>query len=274
MDSQTYKSYQELLFPIAYNMLGSQSDAEDLIQETLIKWLDLDREKIENQRGYLVRILVNKCLNFLRNRQREQLEAAPETDASTTIPFRVEHQHSLSMGFHLMLAKLTPTERAVFLLKDIFAFSHKEIAEMLDLSQENCRQILVRARKHLKRDKNRYEVAPQHHQELVDTFIEVIEGEDLGQLLELLKEDIELDVIQPAAYQAMYGSLAVGEFLRHQVRLGYKMKIVELGGIPTLVWYNGNEAIFKIDLEWEGEEVNHIDLQSLIPRKELEFIIA
>ncbi|MCI4670884.1 MAG: sigma-70 family RNA polymerase sigma factor [Bacteroidia bacterium] len=263
MDAQTYKSYQSLLFPIAYNMLGSQDDADDLVQETLIKWLDVDKENIENQRAYLVRILVNKCLNFLRSRQKEQLEEAPESNETVTMPFRVDHPFSLSISFKLMLSRLSPMERAVFLLKDVFSFSHKEIAEMLNISQENCRQILVRARRHLKKDKERYSVAPQHHRELVNTFMEVVEGEDLGQLLELLKEDIELDILKPAAQLSMKGRFRVGEYLRRPTYLGYKLKLIELNGVPTLVWYNGKEAILKLDIFWEGEEIQRIESEEI-----------
>lgn len=263
MDAQTYKSYQKLLFPIAYNMLGNQDDADDLVQESLIKWLDVDQEKIENTRAYLVRILVNKCLNFLRTRQREQLEEAPESGETVSMPFRVDHPFSLSMSFHLMLTRLSPMERAVFLLKDVFSFSHKEISDMLNISQENCRQILVRARKALRKDKERYSVAPHHHKEMVDTFIEVVEGEDLGQLLELLKEDIELDVIKPAAAFSMQGRLRVGEFLRRQVYLGYKLKLVDIGGIPTLIWYNGKEALVRLDLDWEDRELQHVSFEPI-----------
>ena len=264
MDTQTYKSLQNLLFPIAYNMLGNQDDAEDLVQETLIKWLDVDQEKIENKRAYLVRILVNKCLNFLRTSQREKTEEEPQSNETVNMPFRVDHPFSLSMSFHLMLSRLNPTERAVFLLKDVFSFSHKEIADILSINQENCRQILVRARKHLKRNKEKYPVAPQHHKELVETFIEVVEGEDLGHLLELLKEDIGLDIVKPAAVVNMMGRLRVGEYLRRPLYLGYKLKLVELNGVPTLIWYNGQEAMLKLDLLWEGGEVRHISQEELI----------
>lgn len=265
MTSLTYQSYREMLFPIAYNMLGSQSDAEDLIQETLIKWLDWDKSNIENERGYLVRTLVNKCLNFIRDRKRENYELpAEKAEHAVHMPFRVEHDFSLSMSMHQMMAKLSPMERAVFLLKDIFNYTHKEIAEILGISEANCRQILVRARKHLKGERPRFDVDREEHLHLYKTFVDVCEGEDLSALLEILKADIALDVIEPAAASTtIQGSLKVAETLLAQHRQGFRYEIMWLKDLPFLVAYLYFKPAKLIRLEGNGEVIERIRIQDL-----------
>ncbi|MEO0582356.1 MAG: sigma-70 family RNA polymerase sigma factor [Bacteroidota bacterium] len=266
MTSLTYQSYKEMLFPIAYNMLGSQSDAEDLVHETLIKWLDWDKSEIENERGYLVRTLINKCLNFIRDRKKENLDLSTEKqDTAVHMPFRVEHDFSLSMSMHQLMAKLNPTERAVFLLKDIFNYTHKEIAEILDISEANCRQILVRARKHLKKSSSRFDVDQDDHQHLYRTFVDVCEGEDLSALLDLLKADIELEVLKPAATtaQTVKGNLQVAETLLAQHRQGLRYKLMFIKDMPYLVAYLYLHPIKYIQLEGNGQEIQRIRIQDL-----------
>jgi RNA polymerase sigma factor (sigma-70 family) len=191
--------YHSLLYPIAYNLLGDTDDAADLVQETLLKWLSMEHDAIENPRGYLVKTLINKCLNHIRSHKRlESLSAdADQPGASRAyLPAFLRDRQHLSLGLLALLEKLSPAERAVFMLREVFDFSHKEVADILGLTEEYCRQILRRARQRLKDDRVRFNVDEAEHQEWVDTFVEVCEGEDFGELLSLLQRDIR---IEPAA---------------------------------------------------------------------------
>ncbi len=253
MTQSILSEYRDLLFPIAYNMLGSISDAEDLVQETMLKWLSLDRAEIDNERGYLVRMLVNRCLNFLRDRQREQIgDVEQQAEANHLIdhlPAYVDMGPSLSLGVQAMLAKLSPQERAVFLLKEVFNFSHREIAEMLEISEAYCRQILRRARVHLRQEQQRFDVDPDRHLQLYRTFVEVCQGQDLHQLLELLKEDIEVEISRPAASaQRLQGRSAVACWLLQQHHPALRYELQWLGQFPAVVVYLYAQPLRRIRL--------------------------
>jgi RNA polymerase sigma factor (sigma-70 family) len=253
MTQAILSEYRDLLFPIAYNMLGSISDAEDLVQETMLKWLSLDQQAIDNERGYLVRMLVNRCLNFLRDRQREQVgeveSAAAENYLVDHLPAYVDMGPSLSLGVQAMLAKLSPQERAVFLLKEVFNFSHREIADMLEITEAYCRQILRRARVHLREEQQRFEVDPARHLQLYRTFVEVCQGQDLHQLLELLKEDIELDIARPAASaQLLRGRATVACWLQQQHNPALRYELQWLGHFPAVVVYLYAQPLRRIRL--------------------------
>jgi RNA polymerase sigma-70 factor (ECF subfamily) len=260
--------YRDLLLPIAYNMLGSTSDAEDLVQETMLKWLSLDRETIQNERGYLVRILVNRCLNFIRDRRREQpddVEAQAEANLLTDhLPAYIDMGPSLSLGVQAMLAKLSPMERAVFLLKEVFHFSHKELADILDISEAYCRQILRRARAHLQAENQRFEVDPDRHLQLYRTFVEVCQGQDLHQLLELLKEDIDLDISRPAASaQRLRGRAAVAWWLQQQHQVALRYELQWLGKFPAVVVYLYAQPLRRIRVIAEGGQIARLVVEAL-----------
>lgn len=262
MSESAYHQYYPTLFPIAYNILGSASDAEDLVQETLLKWLTMGKTDVENIRGYLVKTLVNKCLNHIRNRKKEvrQPDIAPEL-LTDFLPGIIDKGQTLSLGMRAMLEKLSPVERAVFLLKEVFDYSHKEIAELLDITEEYCRQILTRARRHLRDNRQRFEVNPEHHLLIYQTFVEVCKGENLSELLHILREDIELDVSQPAAI--LSGRMQVAEYLLGQHRMGLRYEILWLKDLPAIVAYLYHQPVRIIRLEGNGTEISSIHIEVL-----------
>ncbi|MDW3650133.1 MAG: sigma-70 family RNA polymerase sigma factor [Bacteroidia bacterium] len=267
MTSTAYSDYQKLLFPIAKNMLGNDSDAEDLVQETLFKWLTMAKKDIENIRGYLVKTLVNKCLNFIRDRKREsgkEVEVAPEL-LKNHLPAWIEHAHGLSLGMLALLEKLSATERAVFLLKEVFGYSHREIAELLGISEENSRQILARAKRHLKNDRQRFTADPDHHLELYQSFVQVIKGGDLGQLLEILREDIDLDIMRPAA--SLTGKQVVAEYLIQHLPVYGQFHLYMYKGLPLLTLYLLGKPFLQLKLWGNGEKLQRIEINPLKKRE-------
>ena len=261
MTKSIYSDYKNLLFPIALNMLGNPTDAEDLVQETMLKWLSLEKDHIQNVKGYLVKTLINKCLNFIRDQKKKEqsdIEIAPEL-LIDHLPAYIENRDSLSLGLLAMLEKLSAMERAVFLLKEIFGYSHKEIADILDINEVYCRQILSRARRHLQNDRQRFQVSPERHLHLVKTFVEVCEGENLSGLLEILKEDIELDISRPAA--SLRGNFVVAEYLLGLYRLGYGFQIQWLNQLPAIVVYLLNKPAMIIHLEGDDVGIDRIQVE-------------
>lgn len=276
MSTHLFQDYHQLLFPVAYKMLGDAADAEDLVQETMLKWLSVPRrDEIENPKGYLVRTLMNKCLNFIRDhrKKRSEVEIAPEL-LTDHLPGLIDKQPALALGMQAMLEKLTPMERAVFLLKEIFNYSHKEIAEMLDLNEEYCRQLLSRARRHLRNDRQRFEAKPEQHLQLYQTFIEVCKGADLGQLLKVLREDIRIDISRPAA--SLQGALPVGEMLMRLPHKQIRYEWMWLKDLPVLVAYLYQQAAWVIRLEGHDQSISSIQIEVLgdQPLSPLDFLHA
>lgn len=233
--SSLYSEYHQLLLPVAKNLLKKEADAEDMVQETILKWISSETDHVKNVKGYLVRTLINKCLNFLRDHKRVEIqpEIAPELLIAHPSSW-TEIGPELSLSFLIMLEKLSPMERAVFLLKEIFGYSHKEIAELLDISEENARQILSRARRHLKNDRSRFAADPERQTELYHRFVQVCRGGDMNSLLEILREDIELETFAPAASLAGVGEVGawIGDHLVDQ-KADWSVRM--LRGKPTIV---------------------------------------
>jgi RNA polymerase sigma-70 factor, ECF subfamily len=195
----TFDEHRGLLFSIAYRMLGSVADAEDMLQETFIRWQRASGEDIRSPKSFLVTIISRLCINHLQSArvQREQyvgqwlpepLITDPEDDPLGVI--RVDE--SLSMALLVLLERLTPVERAVFLLHEVFSFKYAEIAKSLGQSEANCRQILHRARQHVGVMRRRFKASSRDHRELLDRFLEASRNGDMDGLISLLSSDVVL----------------------------------------------------------------------------------
>jgi RNA polymerase sigma-70 factor (ECF subfamily) len=194
-----FDQYRGLLFSIAYRMLGTVSDAEDMMQETFLRWHTSREEEIVNPRSYLVTILSRLCINHLQSArvQREEYSGIwlPEPIATDPgdDPFHlIRVDESLSMAFLVLLERLTPIERAVFLLKEVFEYEHEEIALIVGHSILNCRQILKRSRQHISSLRARFQPTESRQRELLETFLKATTTGELSALVTLLTEDVVL----------------------------------------------------------------------------------
>src|SRR4051794_22494472 len=192
----TFDQYRGLLFSIAYRMLGSVSDAEDMLQETYLRWQTSFDNEIRSPRSYLVTILSRLCINYLQSArvQREEYVGAwlPEpivTDGSSPLNL-IKIDESLSMAFLIILERLTAIERAVFLLKEIFEYEYREIAKILGHSEANCRQILKRAKEHVAAMQPRFRAAQPDRDALLESFLKATETGEMKDLVKLLTEDV------------------------------------------------------------------------------------
>jgi RNA polymerase sigma-70 factor, ECF subfamily len=195
----TFDEHRGLLFSIAYRMLGSVSDAEDMLQEAFIRWQQARDEEIRSPRAFLVTIVSRLCINHLQSArvQREQYvgEWLPEpilTDPHADPLGVLRVDESLSMALLVLLERLTPVERAVFLLREVFDFSYPEIAKSLGQSEANCRQMLHRARGHVGSMRRRFEASAREHMTLLQRFLDATRDGDMAGLLELLARDAML----------------------------------------------------------------------------------
>jgi RNA polymerase sigma-70 factor (TIGR02957 family) len=197
MDAATeaFVAHRNLLFTVAYELLGSAADAEDVLQETWLRWVGVDLDAVQDQRAYLVRITTRQALVRLRTLRRrkeayvgpwlpEPLLTAPDVAAD------VELADSVSMAMLLVLETLTPPERAVFVLREVFDLAYDEIAEAVDKSPAAVRQIAHRARAHVAARRPRGVVSAAQTRDALGAFQRAVETGDLQQLLDILAPDV------------------------------------------------------------------------------------
>ena len=195
ISSDSFARHRSLLFTVAYEMLGSASDAEDVVQETWLRWAGVDHSTVRDHRAYLVRIVTRQALNRLRSlaRRREEYvgEWLPEPlVTSPDVADDVELAESVSIAMLTVLETLAPTERAVFVLREVFDTPYDEIGEAVGKSPAAVRQIAHRARDHVAARRPRVAVSATEQQAAVDQFLAAVMHGDLQGLLDVLAPDV------------------------------------------------------------------------------------
>jgi RNA polymerase sigma-70 factor (ECF subfamily) len=193
------EALRPLLFSIAYRMLGTVSDAEDIVQETFLRYQRAlaDGTRIDSTRAYLSAVTTRLAIDHLRSARvrRESYvgQWLPEpllTDDTEDPAGHAEQADSLSMAFLLVLERLNPVERAVFLLHDVFGYGYDEVAAIVGKSEANSRQLATRARRHLEESRRRFDVSRQEQQELAERFFAAVGDGDVDQLVDMLAADV------------------------------------------------------------------------------------
>jgi len=250
---EIFRQHRSLLFSIAYRMLGTVADAEDMVQETFVRWQSVSPGDIESPRAFLVTIISRLCIKYLHSArvQREEyvgewlpepVVTGPNGDPSAAF----EIDESLSMGFLVLLERLTPTERAVFLLREVFEYEYEEIARIIHLNESNCRQILRRARQHVTDGRPRFDPSPQKRDELLERFLEATVSGDMDGLITLLSKDIVLHTDgggkANALPQPIYGPANVARLLIMSLKKFAPENVVlrraQINGQPGILAYS------------------------------------
>jgi RNA polymerase sigma-70 factor (ECF subfamily) len=253
MSQDAFVRHRSLLFTVAYEMLGSASDAEDVVQETWLRWVDVDHAEVRDPRAYLVRIVTRQALNRLRSlaRRREEYvgDWLPEPLlTSPDVAADVELAESVSIAMLTVLETLGPAERAVFVLRDVFETPYEEIAEAVGKSPAAVRQIAHRARDHVAARRPRVTVSSTEQQEAVDRFLAAIRHGDLQGLLDVLAPDVVVvsdgGGLVAAARRPIEGAQRVAGFLIGAAHIA--------DFEATAVWINGSPG-GRIDI---GGELN------------------
>ncbi|MGW2424655.1 RNA polymerase sigma-70 factor [Streptomyces sp. NPDC001709] len=244
--TEAFVAHRNLLFTVAYEMLGSAADAEDVLQETWLRWVDVDLARVGDQRAYLVRITTRQSLNRLRSmtRRKEAYVGSWLPEPILTAPDvaeDVELAESVSMALMLVLETLSPTERAVFVLRDVFDVDYDEIAAAVDKSPAAVRQIAHRARRHVDARRPRKVVSPSETRAALESFRRALESGDLQGVLDVLAPEIVLMAdgggVKQAALRPVIGADKVARYI-----LGGTGK--RGGGITTEpAVANGNPAL-------------------------------
>ncbi|MEV2194516.1 RNA polymerase sigma-70 factor [Streptomyces phaeochromogenes] len=257
MTGDPYLAHRSLLFTVAYEMLGSAADAEDVLQESWLRWADVDRSQVRDARAYLVRIVTRQALNRLRtlSRSREEYvgEWLPEPLlTSPDVAEDVELAESVSIAMLTVLETLGPTERAVFVLREVFEMPYGEIAEVVGKSAATVRQIGRRAREHVAARQPRVRVSRSEQQAVVERFLLALRTGQLQELMAVMSPDVVLIAdgggIVAAVQAPIHGVEPVAKLLARADRAVTAFE-------TTAVWLNGAPA-GRVEVDGEPAAVS------------------
>jgi RNA polymerase sigma-70 factor (ECF subfamily) len=275
-DVQLFETHRSQLRALAYRMLGDLGDAEDVVQEAWLRWQSRGAE-VEEPRAYLVKVVTNLCLNQLQSprAQREETRAdrLPEPVALGANPSEVLDQ--LSMALLVVVQKLTPAERAAFLLHSVFDYSHAEVAKILGRTEEACRQLLSRAKANIATERRLFQGSTDDHRRLLQAFVEASFRGDVAGLTRILAEDAVLIVdggpkggrfgkvrnvpypIEGAARISAFTAAVVG-----QGPANLHTRACELNGQPAMVVLEDDQPIAAILLSVADGIIHRVFIQA------------
>ncbi|PXX65579.1 RNA polymerase ECF family sigma subunit [Nocardia tenerifensis] len=226
-EADLFESYRGRLEAIAYRLLGSAGDAEDIVQETFLRWHAADRSLIETPEAWLTKVLTNLCLNQLTSaRMRRESYVGqwlPEPvlagDRMLGPADTAEQRESVSLAMLTLMERLSPNERVVYVLREAFGYAHREIADILDLTEANCQQLYRRAKQHVSTDRSRVEVDAATARRVVEEFLAAALSGDTEPLVRLLT-DGAVSVADgggrlPARKIPVVGAFDIARYLRH-----------------------------------------------------------
>ncbi len=276
MQTEPFEEYRSLLFAIAYRMLGSAMEAEDIVQEAYLRYRATPPESIRTLKSFLTTIVHHLCLDHLKSAQvRRENYVGPwlpepvitNNGALSLFPLRqMTDRESISMAFLVLLESLSPLERAVFLLREVFDYEYVEIAQITGRDEVACRQLFSRAKKHVREHRPRFPASPEAHTKILGCFMQACLAGDMDGLTGLLAEDVTVwsdggGKVPGAARQAIHGRDRVARFLlgsMARVPEDTTVEVIEANGLPCLLIRVKGQIVGVITLEVEGNVIRVI----------------
>ena len=278
--AESFETYRSYLFAIAYRMLGSAMDAEDMVQETYLRYRNTPPETITSLKAFLTTIITRLCMDqlHLARRKREMYvgpwlpEPILDTDALEMVDLekRVDTDESISLAFLVLLEQLQPVERAVFLLREVFEYDYPEIANFLGKSEVACRQWFSRAKKHLADHRPRFPASPEVQKQLLTGFMQAVNAGEMSTLMNLLAEEVTFwgdggGKVKGAATRPITGRVAVARFFlatgnlfRSSLPKDARVALEEVNGQPALVIRDSERAFSVLTIEVEDGRIGII----------------
>jgi RNA polymerase sigma-70 factor (ECF subfamily) len=278
--AESFETYRPYLFSIAYRMLGSAMDAEDMVQETYLRYQATPPETIISLKAYLTTIISRLCVDQLQlARRKRDVYLGPwlpeplitaEALKAVSLEERVDRDESISLAFLLLLEQLQPVERAVFLLREVFEYDYAEIASFLGKSEVACRQWFSRAKKHLADHRPRFSAPPETQRQMLTGFLQAVQAGEMTALMNLLAEDVTFwadggGKVKGAALHQIAGRDAVARFIlastpifRSTLPEGFRVELTEVNGQPALITRAGDRAFAVLTIEVEAQRIKTI----------------
>lgn len=271
MQADPFEEYRSLLFAIAYRMLGRPMEAEDIVQEAYLRYRATPPESIRTLKSFLTTIVHHLCIDHLRSAQvqRENYVGPwlPEPimtgdGAALMSPLhQIMDQESISMAFLVLLERLSPLERAVFLLREVFDYEYAEIAQITGRDEVACRQLFSRAKKHISNNRPRFPASPEAHAKMVGRFLEACMAGDIDGLMNLLAEDVTAWIdgggkVLVSASQPVQGRDKVARgIIRHLSHTpeGMTVEVIEANGLAAVLVRVKGQITSLLMLEVEGD---------------------
>jgi len=268
MESDEFARHRPFLLGLAYRMLGSSAEAEDAVQDAWLRWQSADAAEIVDARAWLSTTVVRLCIDRGKSAQARR-ETYPGTwlpePVLTTTPLDLE---SIRLGFLVLLERLDPTQRAVFLLHQVFDYSHAEIGAILDISEAASRQELHRARKHVEANKPRFEANREAHSRLLSAFMAATAQGDVNAILSVMAEDVVLYgdhgerakgvILRPILGQANVARFFASQVAKMPAEHGLDVEVTDVNGWPALVGRRGGAVAFVLNIETDGAKITTI----------------
>lgn len=268
--SAAFEQSRRRLFGLAYRMLGTKADAEDMVQEAYLRWHQANTDEVRSPEAWLVTVVTRLCIDRLRSasieREKYPGKWLPEPILGDLLPSpedQVELASNLSMAFMILLERLAPVERAAFLLHDVFDCDYPQIARIIGKSESACRQIMHRARERVRRDQRRFEASEEDRIRLIKKFSEAIDANDEQTLLALFAEDATLigdgGGKAPAVRNIIYGAERITRLYLTVARRseGNITRVLQLiNGEPGLVIFTDGQLTGTLSFEIYGDRIH------------------
>ena len=274
MQTDPFEEYRSLLFAIAYRMLGSAMEAEDIVQEAYLRYRATPPGSIRTLKSYLTTIVHHLCINHLKSAEvRRESYVGPwlpepiitGDGASLLSPLRqLTDRESISMAFLVLLESLSPLERAVFLLREVFDYEYAEIAQITGRDETACRQLFSRAKRHISEHRPRFPASPEAHAKMVGSFMDACVAGDMDGLMSLLAEDVTSwsdsgGKVQGAARHPLHGREKVARAIISMLGRapeGTTIEVIEANSLPALLIRIKEQIVSVVTLEVEGDVIH------------------
>ncbi|MFE1442883.1 RNA polymerase sigma-70 factor [Streptomyces sp. NPDC058739] len=280
-----FQSHRPRLFGLAYRLLGSADEAEDAVQDAWLRFSGADRAEIDRLGAWLAKVVTNLCLTRLTSAR-----ARRETYTGTWLPEPVitsdgtlgplesaEQREAVSVAMLVLLERLTPTERAVYVLREAFGYGHREIAGVLDLGEANCRQLYRRAVRRIADEEHRFEPAPELQEELVTSFMNAARDGDLAGLEKILAADVTFfsdgGGKVSAALRPIEGRDKVVRFLlgiSERYLSGITFTTAEVNGAAALIAWEGRQIVSVAAVEQRDGLITEV--HNVLNPQKLDFV--
>jgi RNA polymerase sigma-70 factor (ECF subfamily) len=275
LDAKQFEMYRPLMFSIAYRMLGSATEAEDIVQEAYLRYQTTSPEWIASHKALLTTIVTRLCLDHLQSAQvQRETYIGPwlpepvltETNELFAPAQQAELHDSLSIAFLTLLEELSPLERAVFLLHEVFDYEYMEIAQMVGREEAACRQLYSRAKKHIAEHRPRFKPSQEAQRQMLNQFLEATSTGELDGFMQLLSEDVVLWIdgggkARGAATHILRGPEAVAQFLLASPRVlgrSYQAELAEVNGELAVIIRADSHVMVVVSITMDDGRVSEV----------------